>query len=599
MAQSEITVETYDATAKPKDLLAGKIAYAKGQEIVGTIQSKEGGTFVPGRSSKVVCPKWKYVTSDINIAGDTNLKPENIKNGVTIFGVKGTSKGAPPPDKLPDGFYKITVNSDPEGACANTGEGVASYGANITLDAEPSERIYEFSQWKENNAILSADKEYSFLVKANRDLTAKFSVLPHNTITVSVSPKDYGSVSGSGKYLKSESVTIEATPASKKHLFAEWKENGQSLGNTNPYTFTPNGDMDITAIFEFDNSLYWEATTLPSFNYQGIVYGNGKFVSIAKSALRSIYSSDGINWETTNFPFNTSSCAIQYAGEKFFAIPYLSGGQDDIAYSEDGINWNASKLPSSRRWSKVVYGNGRYIAFAPGHFDNGILAYSNDGITWLETSIGTYGRWANIIYSSGKFIVITDTSVTQSSKTDHYAYSEDGINWNIGIFPIRDNWYSIAYGNGKFVVTASASQNVLYSDNGVDWNTSTLPAMTYVYGSSLIFCHDRFFELSSNLASSSSNYEKVINYSEDGIEWISLTLPLAIQRAIIYGDGKFIIPTGSSKYFYSSDIALYSEDCVIWKQSKLPNSGKWGCAYANGKFVAINETSIGKGAYSL
>lgn len=49
-----------------------------------------GGTYTPKNTDIVIPCAKKYLTSAIICKGDTNLKPENILMGKTIFGVTGT-----------------------------------------------------------------------------------------------------------------------------------------------------------------------------------------------------------------------------------------------------------------------------------------------------------------------------------------------------------------------------------------------------------------------------------------------------------------------------------------------------------------------------
>lgn len=81
--------DTSDATATASDILSGKTAYVDGSKVTGTISSKSAATYTPGTSDQTIS-SGQYLAGTQTIKGDANLVAENIKKGVSIFGVTGT-----------------------------------------------------------------------------------------------------------------------------------------------------------------------------------------------------------------------------------------------------------------------------------------------------------------------------------------------------------------------------------------------------------------------------------------------------------------------------------------------------------------------------
>lgn len=57
------------------------------------LTTQAGTTITPGTSQKTAVASGRYTTGNVYVAGDSDLKASNIKDGVTIFGVTGTLEG--------------------------------------------------------------------------------------------------------------------------------------------------------------------------------------------------------------------------------------------------------------------------------------------------------------------------------------------------------------------------------------------------------------------------------------------------------------------------------------------------------------------------
>ncbi|MGM9858057.1 MAG: hypothetical protein ACI311_02255 [Bacilli bacterium] len=87
--ESEGGIDTSDATATTDDILLGKTAYVDGQKLTGTIESLEATEYTPSEIDQII-EAGKYLSGNQTIKGDINLFPENIRSGVSIFGVEGS-----------------------------------------------------------------------------------------------------------------------------------------------------------------------------------------------------------------------------------------------------------------------------------------------------------------------------------------------------------------------------------------------------------------------------------------------------------------------------------------------------------------------------
>ena len=149
-------LNSYDASLDDSKVLEGTKFYSNGKEVIGTMPINQEidvtldinhvlqqiplgyipGTKVniqlqekqciPSTINQEITPDDKYVLSKVTVAGDENLKPENIKKDIEIFGITGELISLPlrekifklsknkPIDESPSGTYQDKITAEIE-----------------------------------------------------------------------------------------------------------------------------------------------------------------------------------------------------------------------------------------------------------------------------------------------------------------------------------------------------------------------------------------------------------------------------------------------------------------------------------------------------
>lgn len=84
-----IRISGSDADVTAGKMLSGIVGYTNNGKVTGSIQSQAAQTITPGTVDQTIS-SGKYLSGAQTIKGDANLLPENIKSGISIFGVTGT-----------------------------------------------------------------------------------------------------------------------------------------------------------------------------------------------------------------------------------------------------------------------------------------------------------------------------------------------------------------------------------------------------------------------------------------------------------------------------------------------------------------------------
>ncbi|MCF6460069.1 hypothetical protein [Clostridium sp. Cult3] len=165
--------------------------------------------------------------------------------------------------------------------------------------------------------------------------------------------------------------------------------------------------------------------------YNGITYGNGKFVIVGSDSADNInghpiiiYSDDGTRWQRGNVKSMGTGYPlyeITWTGEKFIAV----GGANTIYSSQDGVNWyrflRENIIPV--KGSKYYY-DYKYISSS----GNYIIAYSENGNGFLLSKDGG-NSWEQRIDSN--YPKLIDIEVINKVKRD-FDYKNYDIYWSKG-----------------------------------------------------------------------------------------------------------------------------------------------------------------------
>lgn len=90
---------------------SGGIIAAGSESATQQLPTQGAATITPGTTEQIAVPTQTYTTGAVKVAGDANLKAENIAEGVSIFGVQGAHSGQE--------FATCTVTNQSDSALVN------------------------------------------------------------------------------------------------------------------------------------------------------------------------------------------------------------------------------------------------------------------------------------------------------------------------------------------------------------------------------------------------------------------------------------------------------------------------------------------------
>jgi hypothetical protein len=171
----------------------------------------------------------------------------------------------------------------------------------------------------------------------------------------------------------------------------------------------------LGVFYSSDLNTFTQATTVPTANYNKVIYANSQFVVVGNNVIYT--SPDGVTWTSRTSPANINYQDVIYVNSLYIAYGSLVAG--NLATSVDGTTWTSRSVGSGNAL-QVIYAGGRFVAAGT----MGIYT-SPDGATWTSRTTGmNTSSHTSIAYIGG-------TYYAGSNSSGYYATSTDASTWTL------------------------------------------------------------------------------------------------------------------------------------------------------------------------
>lgn len=367
-------------------------------------------------------------------------------------------------------------------------------------------------------------------------------VTPTNTATPTVTPSVTPTITGTPAVTPTRTASVTPTVTPTISLTP-------SITPSVTPTVTVTPTITITPSSSSTANQFIASSVGNGGNWNGITYGNGLFVAVARAGISStmvMTSPDGIAWTLRTAGGTLPWYSVTYGNGQFVAVAQPSspnpGTTASAMTSPDGINWTQQTTPAAYGWNTVAFGNGIYVATESSPQSAANVMTSTDGVTWTRRTpdaTNTTTGWSTVTFGNGLFMVATAGRAV--------ATSPDGINWTVGgMLSGFSTVRTICFGNGQWIIPYSggiASDPALQvsTDNGATWTayTQAQTGLVRQAWSSMAYGDGIYVVLSSQTSASQK-----AAVSSDGINWTMYTVLPNVSTdtfaTITFGAGLFV-----------------------------------------------------------
>ena len=204
--------------------------------------------------------------------------------------------------------YQISATANPTAGGTVSGAGSFEHGQTVTVTATANTG-YTFTNWTENDEVVSTDAEYSFSATQNRNLVANFQIITYS-ISATANPTEAGNITGDGEYPYGQTVTLNAI-AAPGYSFINWTENDAVVSTDAEYSFTATASRTLVANFE---TITYTITAIANPVEGGTVSGADSFTYGASCTLTASANTgyQFVNWTGSDGSVVSSNASYSF-----------------------------------------------------------------------------------------------------------------------------------------------------------------------------------------------------------------------------------------------------------------------------------------------
>lgn len=318
----------------------------------------------------------------------------------------------------------------------------------VTLTATAA-ADHHFVAWMNGEDTVSTDAEYIFAVTENVNYTAIFATDRHQVILANEDGHAVA-LTGSGEYDWNETVVISAE-AEEHYEFVNWTdENGNEVGNSNPYTFAMQS-ADTTIVANFQLKTY--TLTLVAGN-GGSVEGAGDYTALDYATITATAAHNytfGAWMKDGDTVSTDTSVNVQMLGDATYTASFVEdplytialqsenlsmGTVNSVAATHEGDEVNIVATPKNHyhfvKWvdandTSVVFGTEQDTTFVASENLNLVAMFHIDMVALTLQSDGNGELTGAGEYEYGQTVVLGNEPAEHYHLNKWYSEGNDSI----------------------------------------------------------------------------------------------------------------------------------------------------------------------------